>query len=258
MISCVISTDAKLEAQMRKIAESVIWNVFSQRKRLFLILLMLVISSVILVAFSESAYVSVNDTRFRDALAQYNIVYAVDVEKVNTGNSLAPGNVQNTLGAQVVVNVTEMKRIADIAKLDAILLHQSAMSFIDQKTLIQAYQNGAIIVAFNTNGEQLANLLQDPCIATDNFASQDYKGKDFYTLVGRQIIGNSEDVALILSNPQSCNSQISGVKGQARIWFSKSSDVVSSSDEYNTFAQVFSNTLKGFREARDEFLKNHE
>lgn len=80
--------------------------------------------------------------------------------------------------------------------IDALILHNSGISLVDNTWLKNAYRQGVVIAAINVHAPRLAELLDTPAIAKDGFASEPYPG-EFFVIVSRLTLGKPEDVARV-------------------------------------------------------------
>lgn len=183
----------------------------------------------------------------------YRIVYLLADEALAAESLMAPSRLEATLGARTVFKWDELLALDKSAPIDALVVHDSALPMVDRDWIVGAYGRGVVIGAFNVHGPEVAELLRDPCIATEGFASEPYPGA-FWVIVSRLVVGQPEDVALIKAASDFCGKQeVVGVGNQAGEHFGRSQNSLLNVDDYNVFARILVDNIEDIRQLKQEF-----
>jgi hypothetical protein len=116
----------------------------------------------------------------------YHIVYLVDSTIPLSDTPLDPLYLEAALSTTTVNSWQSVVEKDSARPLDALLIHDSTLSMIDLEWLRAAYRRGVVIAVFNTYAPELTDILNDPYIARDNFASEPYPG-DFYVIASQLV-----------------------------------------------------------------------
>lgn len=192
---------------------------------------------------------------WKDSPPPYRIVYFLANNAVPADSLLAESRLRATLGAQAVHHWDEVQRLDKSSPIDALIVHASVLSQVDQEWAMRAYQRGLVIAGFNIYAPELAALVNDPCIATDGFASEPYPGS-FFVIASHLILGQPEDVALIRSTLACSGGQVAGVQHWASDRRGRATDNLRNVDDYNLFARTLVSHIEGVREARRTFERD--
>jgi hypothetical protein len=139
-----------------------------------------------------------------------------------------------------------------LAPIDALVIHNSALTEVDKNWLMNAYQRGTVVATFNVDVRELAALVDDPCITTDAFASEPYTGS-FFIVASHLILGQPEDVALLRAAKVCGKAQVAGVEHWASERFGRSTDAIDTIGDHNRFARVLVSHLEGIKEDKQTF-----
>lgn len=131
-----------------------------------------------LVNSPESTEVGISKP-FWQNLSYYQIVYLLADDTRVANSPMAPFNLQEKLGAQVVYTWEEVLAHAQAAPIGVLIIHDSALPLVDRVWIANAYRRGVVIAGFNLYGPQMANLVNDPYLTRDNFGIEPYPGS-FY------------------------------------------------------------------------------
>jgi hypothetical protein len=174
----------------------------------------------------------------------YRIIYLTTEGNAEARKFTAPDVLESTLGAQTVYTGNDSMFFNDASPLDAIIIHDSAMSLVDNKWLANIYRKGVIVVTFNIDGFELASVLQDECVGRNEFArSNSYRDVDFFAMVFFYISGPVEGIKQILSASH-CDGPVLGIEGHVQVAFGKTEGAIANQSDYNTFAQVLVTNIK--------------
>jgi hypothetical protein len=185
------------------------------------------------------------------SLSKYHIVYLVKEGAVERNSLMAPSRLEdaNILGVQVAHSWDKVLTLDRAAPVDALIIHNSAISLVDQDWVSNAYRQGIVIATFNIYAPELANLVEDPCIAKDNFASESYS-VPFYVSIARLTMGQPEDVALI-ERDQTCGEEaVIGIQHPARVMRNRSTYELNSNSDYNIFKHDLASKFEQIKQAR--------
>lgn len=160
---------------------------------------------------------------------------------LNTFTSAARLNEQ--LGAQLASTWQEVIEADQSGRIDALIIDTSALSSLDKEWVANAYRRGTVIAGFNITGSQIAGLVNNPCIASDNFAN-DGDGT-FFVVVSSSITGSLEDIQRVLdSYSRSCETAgTEGVSGAASAGFRRTTERLDSENTFNIFTQILNSHL---------------
>jgi hypothetical protein len=161
----------------------------------------------------------------------YRIVYLVNDPSVDT-TTLSPSRLEAILGTHAVTSWEEVLSLDNVTPIDALIIHNSAISQVDSAWLSQAYRRGVVIAVFDVYASTLAEILDAPGITLDKFASEPYPG-DFYIIVSQIEIGSLDN-------------------GQANSFSGRSTDEITDSDSLNRFAMSFVTHLDDIKQTREQ------
>jgi hypothetical protein len=85
------------------------------------------------------------------------------------------------IGAQIASTWEQVQAIDSAEPIDALIIDASAQDMVERDWLADAYRRGVVVAAFNLYAPDLADLVADPCVAADGFASDPYPG-DFFVV----------------------------------------------------------------------------
>jgi hypothetical protein len=155
-----------------------------------LVILLVITSSVF---FMKSEQVVASRVPDITSASEYNIVYLVAEDK-QLSNLMLPSRLVADLGVNTVRKWEEVVTIENSHAIDALIIHQEAISTVDQEWLARAYRQGVVISVFDTPIQKLADLIDDHCIVQDNDFPTGVD-KDIFITVHLLLLGHSEDVA---------------------------------------------------------------
>jgi hypothetical protein len=193
-----------------------------------------------------------------DELAKYTLVYLAQDEAIDSDSLLESAHLQMSLGARSVNTWEQVPLLNRITPIDAILIHNSALSGVDSNWLGPAYKSGVVVVIFNTYAPELASLIGDSCILENGWmdGTDPYPG-EFYIMVSRLTLGQPEDIALIESQVP-CgggpNRGVTGVKYPAEIYLGKSQNALVNQEDFDRFATNLVDELKSIDEMKNDSL----
>ncbi len=181
---------------------------------------------------------------------EYRIVYLVADRGMPPDNLLAPSRLEATLGARTVHTWGEVVTINRSGPVDALIIHDSSLSLVNQDWLAVAYRQGVVIAAFNLYAPALAELVKDPCIARDGWVSgtDPYPGL-FYIIVSRLLRGHPDDINLIETS-RSCGRPVAGIEHPVSGRFQRSTHAVGDLSDYYIFARVLVNHIGEIKEIK--------
>lgn len=184
----------------------------------------------------------------------YRIVYFSMEGTIPNDSPLAPSRLATILGARTVHNWSEIPKLDQSAPIDALVIHNSALPEVDNIWLVDTYQRGMTVATFNVYAPELAELLNDPCIAADGFASEPYPDS-FYVIASHLILGQPEDVARIREANLCGEKQVPGIKNWVRERIDRSTDSLDKTDDDKRFAIVLVGHLRGIEEDKRDALE---
>ena len=151
--------------------------------------------------------------------------------------------VQRDLQAHVAENWTTVTELSEQQRLDALIIHGSALASVNKQWVQQAYLNGVLIAGVRMNANQLAQLVGAPCIATKGFGVS----SDGYVMVQLSIRGGTpeERAEIAQANRSNCGNAdpVQGIQSEVHVSFTIASDVLDSENYYNQFTQALKQKL---------------
>lgn len=183
---------------------------------------------------------------------KYRILYLLAPEAVAPNSSMAPARLEAALGVETVYSGHEVVAQDQLAPVDALVIHASAITMLDSEWLSKTYWRGTVVGVFNVDALQLAEIVQDLCISRGEFASEPYPG-DFYLAASHIVVGPPEDVALVKSSGYCGEKQVQGVQGQLAELLARSTDQLLGESEFNQFARALVNQLDAVKETRQDY-----
>ena len=222
---------------------------FSKRNLILSVVGVLLILAIIAWRFMSNPASTEADSSQRpgSSLSDYNIVYLLADGADVAGSPLASSNLVEKLDAQVVYTWKEVLARDNDAPIEALIVHASAQALVDRAWLANAYHRGVVITGFSLNGPQVAELVNDPCIARDRFAAEPYPGS-FYVIASFLLGGDdSADVALVEdAYRRSCGQQppAEGPSGYVRRSSHRSTYDLNNDNDFNGFVKVLMTHLR--------------
>ena len=170
----------------------------------------------------------------------YNIVYLVGPTELFLNSNASPSMLEQALGANITRSWNDVTSDNGI---DALVIHDSALPLVNQEQLAALYRQGVLISFMNLYAPEVAQLVDDPCIAKDGFASEEYSG-EFYVMVYKSIKGQPEDIARYWATPDSCGETIEGIDNPLSIRSGRATESMEGTDGFNIFANVLVSKLE--------------
>jgi len=165
-----------------------------------------------------------------------HVIYLIAENAVAQDSLIAPTRIEATLRAQIANTWEELVAINQSTPADAIIIHNSALPFVDRSWISSAYWRGVVIGGINITGPQMADLVGNSCIARDGFAAD--ASIPFFVIVSTYIQGSSQDdINKVLdAYNRSCGEQTTDEVG-AFVSFSgsRTTDILIDANSFNTF-----------------------
>lgn len=183
----------------------------------------------------------------------YRVVYLVSDRAALEQSMVAPSRLEEILGVRTVTSWKEVIEQDRQGPIDALIIHNSAISAVDKTWVKKAYRKGAVIAVFNVYAPALAELLDVPGIAQGGFASEPYPG-DFFIVVSRLILGKPEDVARAQEALDAGIEEPAVPAGNhlTSTW-GRSQDQLIYEDSLNRFALVLVSHLEDIQRTKEEY-----
>lgn len=189
-------------------------------------------------------------------LADFPLVkgaYFIASDAMTSEQLLTPAKLAGVFGAETVNTWEAVQRFDTTeAPLELLLIHPSALKMVDKAWLMRAYQNGVILVFFDTYAPEIADLLETPCLEQKGFASEPYGGP-FFVSVYKYVLGDPQDVALLNTNQSCTGGSVSGVDGRAVSGVGAASDSLMDDRAFVAFTRVLKGQVISLRNARSGF-----
>jgi hypothetical protein len=156
---------------------------------------------------------------------------------------MSAARLNQQLGAQLVSTWEQVIEADQAARIDALIVDSSALSNVDKSWVANAYRRVTVIAGFNISGSQMASLVNNACIASDNFAN--YASGSFFIVVSSSISGSPDDVNRVLDTySRSCGETgAEGVQGTTSVGFRRTTERLDSENEFNIFTKVLASHL---------------
>lgn len=177
------------------------------------------------------------------AIPEARIVYLANNPEASSNDFTSPIRLNQRLGAEIAHNWDEVIHADQTDRIDALIIDSSVLSTVDQAWVANAYRRGTVIAGFNINGSQMSTLVNNSCVASDNFAN--YTDGTFFIVVSGSVSGSPEDVSRILeAYNRSCGEVAAeGVRGTAAYGFRRTSELLNSENTFNIFTQILASHL---------------
>jgi|SRR5690606_31824777 len=210
------------------------------KKRVILtvaILVSLLITTYVL-TIAQSTITSVEPVPPLDAPPNKHIVYFVTEDTGQVADLVAPQKLEASLGSQTAQSWGEVVNKNTERPIDALIIHNSKLGEVDRNWVSEAYRRGVVIAGINLSGQQIADLVGNPCIARDSFAAD--TSSPMFVMVSSSVSGeNPEDIGKVVSTiTQSCGEATAeGVVGQVSVVQSRATDLLDTENGYNIFTR---------------------
>lgn len=171
------------------------------------------------------------------------IIYLINTPHTPLNAFTSSARLNQQLGAQITSTWQEVVEADQTAPIDALVIDASALSSVDKDWVANAYRRGTVIAGFSITGSQMAGLVDNTCIASDNFAN--YADGAFFVVVSSSITGSPEDIQRIFdSYSRSCETAgTEGVSGTTSAGFRRTTERLDSENTFNIFAQTLNSHL---------------
>ncbi|MFN8529139.1 MAG: hypothetical protein U0670_11040 [Anaerolineae bacterium] len=137
-----------------------------------------------------------------------------------------------------------------ISGLNGLVLHASALDVIDEAWVAERYRAGLVIAGINIPVEELANLIDNPCLSNNEFAGEPYR-TDFFISTYEVVIGDnlSESQQVIDNQHRICGSStLSNISGAVSYASSRATSSLSSDEDYQVFVSIFKDHMSDVHE----------
>ncbi len=164
------------------------------------------------------------------------IVYVVSSDLSQVDPLVAPEKLERTIGSQSAYQWNEVVEINESSPIDALVIHESALPFVDQQWVTAAYQRGVLIAGINIGGPEMANLVGNSSIANDDFAAD--TSLPMFTMVALPVSGdNPDEIARVMDayNKSGGAEMVEGIQGRVSIGMDGATDTLNSENGYNIF-----------------------
>ncbi len=171
-----------------------------------------------------------------DNVIDGKIVYVVSSDDSQIDPLVAPEKLERTIGSQSAYEWNEVVEMDEASPIDALVIHESALPFVDQQWVMAAYKRGVVIAGINIGGPEIANLVGNPSIANNDFAAD--TSLPMFTMVTMSVSGdNPEEVARVLESYSTGfgDETVADVQGRVSIGMGRSTDTLNSENGYNIF-----------------------
>jgi hypothetical protein len=99
-----------------------------------------------------------------DDLSRYTVAYLIDEDSASSTGLLSAESVTNAANSiNVVTSWDDFVTLNDETPVDAVFIHESIASSVDQEWLQTAYQNGLPVITLNMTFGERAELIGDNC-----------------------------------------------------------------------------------------------
>ena len=123
---------------------------------------------VILLCFSAMTIIAQDDLtdkqEFLTTPLPTSIVYLVNADNVDDEISQAAA-VEERFDAVIFHNYEDFEYYRSLFLVEAIIIHPSALEFLDHELLREAYDSGTVVTMLNISSELTADLLSNPSLA---------------------------------------------------------------------------------------------
>jgi hypothetical protein len=217
-----------------------------RRKLLTLLVLILVGIGIV---FSADALASTNVPQPLSTHSGHIVYLTSSKTPTSPDNLIAPEHMQTAIGAQIASTWEQVQTIDSAEPIDALIIDASARDMVERDWLDDAYRRGVVVAAFNLYAPDLADLVADPCVAADGFASDPYPG-DFFVVSYRVIVGDADDVARVeQATEESCGQGTAqGVQGQVRVAGGRVTNELESDENFTVFELVLNDMIESVNE----------
>lgn len=145
------------------------------------------------------------ETLARAKLDFYNIIYLIE-DGIETNPDLTATNMRKIVHATPLHSVQEIETYEYLLQPHAIIIHPSAIDFIDKDWLQAHYLNGVIITAFNTPPDVFADMIANEAMRSRYELPDD---PTFFVSVYRLGLANRTN-PLVRQTVQNMHSSVSG------------------------------------------------
>lgn len=188
----------------------------------------------------------------------YRIIYIIPDRAIVKNSIVVPSRLEEVLGANTVTSWNDVLEQNRRDPIEALVIHNSAISQVDKAWLTDAYRQGVVIAVFNVYAPTLAEMLDAPGVSSDGFASEPYPG-EFYVIVSRLALGPPEDVAGVQKALNAgAEEPIVSTNAYISTYWGRSTDQLTDEDSLNRFALSLVSHMEGIRQTREEYKNTGE
>lgn len=183
----------------------------------------------------------------------YRITYLISKKAVTTNSFLSPSLYLEYLNAQTTYSWDEVIQLDDTQPIDAIIIDNSAIDLVDVNWLRTAYRKGVVVAFFNVYGPHVADILNAPVIAQDEFASASYQ-HNFFVIVSSLVLGqNHEDISRIMETLYIGGAYPQNITQPVIVNLNRTQDDLRYPDDPVRFSVLLVNQIDQIREEKQKF-----
>lgn len=177
------------------------------------------------------------------------ILYLVDESQIAADSQRHPNAVAKYLDV-TIVNESNIDSVS-VQDADAIIIDRSALPFVDRDAVRRAYAQAALVAVFSIPVETFSDLINDPCILQDGFASEPYPGEHFIMAYSYVTGALRTDVEKLKAHTRAtCGSTVAaGIEGSAGGGWSAAQSELDTDFELRRFALIVEEKLNSIQQA---------
>jgi hypothetical protein len=170
-------------------------------RKIGLLLLLLFVSGC---SGIESWFVNIQQPQGNTVLQGYQIVYLVDQHAVAPVDVVAPQRLEQDMGAIIADVWTTVLQAEAESPIELLIIHQSALLFIDQTWVQAAYGRGVVISFINVPLDQRLEVLGLTCLQGKFEPEPMETMGDFFTYQAFKVIAKPEIRQKLFEAHQQC------------------------------------------------------
>lgn len=168
-------------------------------------------------------------------------------EELSTGLNEA---LESSFQANFVSTWDEVIDAEGMSGLDGLVIHASALATIDDVWVSEHYRAGLVVAGINIPVEEMANLIDNPCLSNDEFANEPYS-TDFFISTYEFVIGDnlSESQEVVANQHRFCGSStLPNLSGVVSYSSSRATSSLASDEDYQAFISIFGDHMSDVHE----------
>jgi hypothetical protein len=213
-------------------------------RKIGLLLLLLFVSGC---SGIESWFVNIQQPQGNTVLQGYQIVYLVDQNAVAPVDVVAPQRLEQDMGAIITSGWSRVESADAESPIELLIIHQSALPFIDQTWVRAAYGRGVVISFINVPLDQRLEVLGMTCYEDQMSPPPMETMGQFFTTYAFKVDADPEVQQEVFEAHQQCQ-DVNSIRFSGQVSSGGGGDTLQLPESYQIFMGTLQATLGNVNE----------